>query len=154
MRRFFRRTPRSTSAKREIPATIAVSGRLLGLQSLGLLFLANLTAPDQPLAGRTFDELWQAGLFIVMAFVSVLAALGILRLRPLAWNAAMILEGAILLLTLSLYRGERPFYIYPLMVYGVLMVLNLNQPELRRSFPTEIIPAPVEVEPIEMEAEQ
>ncbi len=151
MRRFFRRTPRVKAAPPELPATIAISGRLLGLQALGLLFLANLTAPEPPIANHPFEQVWLAGLFILMSIVSVLAALGLLRLRPLAWNVAMILEGVILFLTLSLYRGPRPFYIYPLMFYGVLMVLNLNQPELRRSFPTEIMPAPANEEPAEME---
>lgn len=146
-RRLFRRKPRPPRAakpKREIPWPINVAGRLLGLQAIGFLFLAIVTAPEPPIPAHRFDEVWLALVFTLLAISSVLAALGILRLRPLAWDIAMLLQGAALLLALTLYLGERPFYLYLIMIYCITLVLNLNQPELRRSFATEIAEPPKE----------
>jgi len=142
MRRLFRRKSRPSRAsrrKREISRPISIAGRLLGLQALGFLILAITTAPEAPILPHTFAELWQAGFYIALAGLSVLSALSLLRLRPLAWNFAMLLQGTSLLFALMLYLGERPFYIYPQMIYGIVMVLELNQPELASSFPKEII---------------
>ena len=142
MRRLFRRKSRpsrTSRRKREIPRPIGVAGQLLGLQGVGFLILAVITAPKVPILSHPFVELWQPGLYVSLAGLSVLSALSLLRLCPLAWNLAMLLQGTSLLLALTLYLGERPFYIYPQMIYGILMVLELNQPELVSSFPKEII---------------
>jgi len=147
MRRFFRRKPpslRSAKPKRAIPWTISLTGRLLGLQGVGFIALALVLAPSPPIPAHQFDEVWLAALYALLALLSVVAGLGLLRLRPAAWNLAMPLEGVALLLALFLYFGERPWYIYIQMLFGIIVVLNLNQPELRRSFPTEIIEAQTE----------
>lgn len=147
MRRLFRRKqrpPRTAKAKRPIPRTISLTGRLLGLQGIGLIALALYVAPAAPIRAHEFNEVWLAGLYALMALLSVVAGLGLLRLRAPAWNLAMLLEGIGLLLALFLYTGERPWYIYVEMLFGIIVVLNLNQPELRRSFPTEIIEAQTE----------
>jgi hypothetical protein len=139
MRLFKRKAQaRVPKPKREIPWAVRVSGRLLGLQGGIFLLLAALTAPAPPIPAHRFDELWLPGLLVILAFLSTLAAIGLLRLRPLAWDIAMLVEGAALLLTLVLYRQSRPLFISPLMVYCVLVVLNLNQRELRRTFQTDL----------------
>ncbi len=126
-------------SKRKLPWSISFTGRLLGLQSLGFITLAFFTAPAPPIPAHKIGELWLPALYILLAFLSAAAALGLLRLRPLAWDIAMLLEGVALLEALALYLGVRPFYVYLLMFYGIIVVINLNHPELRRSFPTEII---------------
>jgi hypothetical protein len=147
LRSIFRRkasTPRARKPKREIPWSITANVRLLGLQGLGFLFLAFFTAPPPPIPAHRFDELWLPALFILFSLLSVMAALGLLRLRPLAWDVAMLVEGAALLLAIALYIGARPIYVFPIMLVCIIVVLNLNQPELRRAFPTEIIESGVE----------
>ncbi len=147
MRRFFRCKPRplrAPKAKRTIPWTISLTGRLLGLQSIGFILLALHTAPAAPIPAHKFTDVWLAALYALLALLSVVTALGLLRLRPAAWNLAMLLEGVALLLALFLYIGERPWYIYIQMLFGIIVVLNLNHPELRHSFPTEIIEAQTE----------
>ncbi len=147
MPRLFRRkprSPRSAKAKRSIPRTISITGRLLGLQAVGLIALALHVAPAAPIRAHEFNEVWLAALYALLALFSVVAGLGLLRLRAPAWNLAMLLEGVALLLALFLYIGQRPWYIYVQMLFGIIVVLNLNQPELRRSFPTEVIEAQTE----------
>ncbi len=141
-----RRKAQSSPAKskRKLPWSIAFTGRLLGLQSLGFIALAFFTAPAPPLPAHEISELWLPALYLLLAFLSAAAALGLLRLRPLAWDVAMLLEGVALLEALALYLGERPFYVYLLMFYAIIVVINLNHPELRRGFPTEIIEAQTE----------
>lgn len=122
------------------PAPITFTGRLLTLQSIGLVVLAVLAAPEPPVANHEWRELWRAGLYITLAFLSAWSGLGLLRLRPPAWNLAMLVQGTALLHALILYRAEeRPLYIYAQMLLAILIVVNLNQSALRASFPTEII---------------
>lgn len=147
LRRIFRRKatpPRVKKPKREVPWPIKVNVRLLALQGLGFLFLASFTAPPAPIPAHKLDELWQPALFMIFSLLSILAAMGLLKLRPLAWDIAMLVEGAALLLALALYIGERPIYVFPIMLICVIVVLNLNQSELRRAFPTEIIESDAE----------
>lgn len=122
------------------PAPVTFTGRLLTLQSVGLVLLAMLAAPEPPIVGHEWREVWRAGLYITLGFLSAWSGLGLLRLRPPAWNLAMLVQGTALLHALILYRAhERPLYIYAQMLLAILIVLNLNQSALRASFPTEII---------------
>lgn len=132
-------TTKPGSEKREIPNSVRFTGRLVLVQSIGFLVLAILTAPEPPIVAHEFTELWRAGLYISMAFLSAWAGIGLRRLRPTGWNLAMLVQGVALLQALLLYRTERPAYIYLQMLLGILIVVNLNQASLRRSFPTEII---------------
>lgn len=131
-------SPAQSAATR--PAPITFTGRLLTLQSVGLVALAILAAPDAPVANHEWREVWRAGLYITLAFLSAWSGLGLLRLRPPAWNLAMLVQGTALLHALVLYRAEeRPVYIYLQMLLAILIVVNLNQSSLRSSFPTELI---------------
>lgn len=122
------------------PAAITFTGRLLSLQSVGLVILAIMAAPEPPIANHEWRELWRAGLYISLGFLSAWSGLGLLKLRAPSWNLAMLVQGGALLHALFLYRaGERPFYIYLQMLLAILIVVNLNQSALRASFPTELI---------------
>jgi hypothetical protein len=132
-------------ARKELPWSIRFTGRLLAVQSIGFLAIALLTAPEPPLAMHNFAELYTPGLYVVLAFLSASAGLGILRLRASSWNLAMVLEGASLAYGLWLYFSDRPFFLYLQVLLSIVIVFNLNQPTLRRSFPTEIIEGPTEI---------
>lgn len=131
--------------KPPVPAPIHFTGRLLFVQSVGLLLLAVLIAPEPPIVAHEFREVWRTGLYVTLAFLSAWAGLGLIRLRPPAWNLAMLVQGTVLLHCLFLYGLERPAYIYLQMALGILIVVNLNQSALRSSFPTEIIEETTEV---------
>lgn len=135
----------ASKSRREVPAPIHFTGRLLFVQSVGLLLLAVLIAPESPIVAHEFRELWRTGLYITLAFLSAWAGLGLIRLRPPAWSLAMLVQGTVLLHCLFLYRLERPSYIYIQMALGILIVVNLNQSALRNSFPTEIIEETTEI---------
>jgi hypothetical protein len=146
LRRIFRRKPkppRVVKPRRETPASASISSRLLGVQGLGFLVLAIYTSPTPPVSEHEFKELWIPALFTLLAFLSIFSSLGVMRLRPLAWNLAMLVQGISFILALDFYFGERPAYAYLQMFVGIILVLNLNQSELRRHFSTELIPEPV-----------
>lgn len=138
------RKPQATRPKRDLPWVIKLSGRLLALQSLGLFALAIYTQPNPPIAAHLLQEIWPTGFYLALAFLSAIAALGLLRLRPLAWDLAMLIEGAALLQAVTQYWIARPFYIYLQMLYGIFTVIYLNRPELRSNLPTELIESQTE----------
>lgn len=138
--RFFRRQRHPDLPERERPWAVIACGRLLLIQGAGLLFLAWLNVPAQ----FTFQEGWLAALLALLAPYALLSGFGFLRLHPLARNRAMLLQGAGLLLALLLYAGDRPAFIYPLMVYNIFMMLYLQHPDVRDAFPYEALEAELE----------
>ena len=152
LRRIFKRKPRPprvAKPSRETPAAASISSRLLGFEGIGFFVLAVFTAPAPPISDHEFAELWIPALFASLAIFSMFSALGLMRLRPMAWNIAMLLQGVSFLLAFTFYLGNRPFYAYLQMLVGIIIVLNLNQSELRRHFSTELIPEPVTEETTE-----
>ncbi|MGH2581889.1 MAG: hypothetical protein ACRDFQ_03215 [Anaerolineales bacterium] len=146
LRRIFKRKPkpsRVAKPKRETPAAASISSRLLGVEGLGFFVLAIYTSPIPPISEHEFRELWIPALFTLLAFLGIFSALGVMKLRPLAWNMAMLVQGISFLLSFVFYLDNRPFYSYLQMLVGIIIVLNLNQSELRRHFSTELIPEPV-----------
>ena len=76
-----------------------------------------------------------AGEFFVLLSVPLLLV-GILFLvswRP-AWVGAILLQALTLALALLVYFRHRPLYVYPIMLYGIVMVLYLNHFEVREVF--------------------
>jgi hypothetical protein len=144
-RLFARNRKPAAEARKELPWSIRFTGRLLAVQSLVFLAIAFFTAPEPPIAMHKISELYMPGLYVVLAFLSASAGLGILRLRASSWNLAMVLEGISLAHGLWLYASERPFFLYFQILLSIVVVFNLNQPSLRRSFPTEIIEGPTEI---------
>ncbi|MBI3242172.1 MAG: hypothetical protein HYZ49_07755 [Chloroflexi bacterium] len=70
------------------------------------------------------------GTWLVLGVASVLIGVGLRRLRPWAWTAALTLEGAILILALEAYfnkHADMSFYVA--MMVAVVVVFALNQRE-------------------------
>ncbi|MCA1730359.1 MAG: hypothetical protein LC751_13385 [Actinobacteria bacterium] len=74
------------------------------------------------------------------AVLAVLAALGFVFLFRVGWLLAMIVQAITLLSCLLLYSdwepvlGWDPVFIYPVMLYCIVMVLYLNSSEVRAAF--------------------
>jgi hypothetical protein len=68
------------------------------------------------------------------AILAVLAALGILFMFRVGWLLAMIAQGLTLLACLLLYTTWEPTFVYPAMLYCVVMVLYLNSSDVRAAF--------------------
>lgn len=109
-------------------------GLLLLLQTILLLGLGaiNLSWIDfgvNFIPKNTLSEIqWsiRGSAFLALAFLSVLSCIGIFALWKSAWTHAMLLQGLCLSLVLSIYYREKPIYVYPLMIYCIIMVINLN----------------------------
>ena len=73
-------------------------------------------------------------LFAPSAVLAALAAFGFLFLSRRGWILAALSQGASLAICLWLYSGSAPLYVYPVMVYCILMVLYLNSHDVRVVF--------------------
>jgi hypothetical protein len=120
---------------------IRVIGLLLILQAAGLAGVVAYEIsqvdwrrldPESPLG----QVIWAATslLFVPSAVLAALAALGFLFLSRRGWILAALSQGASLAICLWLYSGPAPLYVYPVMVYCVLMVLYLNSHDVRVVF--------------------
>lgn len=76
-------------------------------------------------------------LFVPPAALMLLAALSFLFLRRRGWLLAAISQGSSVAVCLYLYSEFRPVYVYPIMAYGVLMILYLNVHDVRAIFHRE-----------------
>jgi hypothetical protein len=76
----------------------------------------------------------------VPAILALLAAFGLLLLFRMGWLLAMIVQSLTLLACLLLYAEwqeilyEEPVFIYPVMLYCIVMVLYLNSSDVRAAF--------------------
>lgn len=76
----------------------------------------------------------------VPAVLALLAAFGLLLLFRMGWLLAMIVQSLTLLACLLLYAEweeilyEEPVFIYPVMLYCIVMVLYLNSSDVRAAF--------------------
>jgi hypothetical protein len=74
------------------------------------------------------------------AILAILAALGFFLLFRVGWLLAMIVQALTLLACLLLYGEwetvlyQEPVFIYPVMLYCILMVLYLNSSDVRAAF--------------------
>lgn len=73
-------------------------------------------------------------LFAPPAVLTLLSALSFLFLRRRGWLLAAIGQGMNLAVCLWLYSESKPIYIYPTMVYCILMILYLNSHDVRVVF--------------------
>ena len=69
-----------------------------------------------------------------LALLAIVSAIGFLFPLRLGWILAMMTQGLILWACLSLYVSRKPFFIYPLMLSCILMVLYLNAFHVRVAF--------------------
>lgn len=76
--------------------------------------------------------------FLPPAVIMLLVGLSFLLLKRRGWLLAAISQGLTLGICLSMYVDEElsspPAYIYPIMVYCILMILYLNSQEVRVIF--------------------
>lgn len=101
---------------------------LAALSLLAVLATGELGWPPPLLEGE-----WRAaGLGLVLSLLILLAALGLLAMRPGAWLLAMTAQGLSLAHALADYALGQPDY--PTMVLGILVVLALQQGEVRQAF--------------------
>lgn len=76
-------------------------------------------------------------LFVPPGILAVISALSFLLLRRRGWLLAAISQGAILAVCLWLYSTLQPLYVYPVMIYGILLALYLNSRDVRIVFHLE-----------------
>lgn len=95
---------------------------------LGETVLGGTLAPDQT-ATLTLGLPLTA-----LATLGVLGAIGFLFMLSFGWVVAMILQGLTMFYCLSLYLQEKPSFVYPIMLYCIVMVLYLNSFDVRAAF--------------------
>jgi len=115
------------------PWAVTTSSRILLLQALVFLFLTWLVAPR--IINPPLSDSWLAFLFFFLGNYALLASLNFLRMRAPARNRAMLLQAFSLSLMLILYGGSRPVFMFPLMALSVFIVMYLQHPDVRESFP-------------------
>ena len=76
-------------------------------------------------------------LFVPLGVLALLSALSFLLLRRRGWLLAAISQGSILAICLWLYTTLQPLYIYPVMVYSIVLALYLNSRDVRILFHPE-----------------
>jgi len=124
---------------------VRATGLLLVVQALGLagvvayhvtrvdwrgLGLWDLLAPPP----GVLEAVVEAVFLVPPAVLAVLAALCFLFMLRVGWLLAMISQALILASCLFLYYEWAPLYVYPFMVYCVVMVLYLNSSDVRAAF--------------------
>lgn len=109
----------------------------LGLAALGILLLFNEAFTWQvDLLNRHFSPSArsEAALFFLLGTALLPASLGFLQRWRIAWSYASFIQGLILFIALVLYFGTRPWYVYPLMGFSILLVIYLHQADVLQTF--------------------
>jgi len=124
------------------PGAVTIVGLLLLLQTVvlfifGIASLINTSLRFDITVVNIVRELPHAlrGIFfIALAWLGAIITFHFLRLRSTAWVSAMLLQGLTLLMALGVYlRGQAP-YGYPMMLFGIFMVLYLHNPDVHNAF--------------------
>lgn len=89
-----------------------------------LLFIHNVSA--YATEHNLLAALVESAFLFILTILAFTAAFGFFRLWPNAWNQAMFVEGASLLLALTLYFMGKSPHIFIIMIYAIFMVLYLN----------------------------
>lgn len=69
-----------------------------------------------------------------LGLTAIWVALGFWRLWRPSWLGSTFLQAMLLLLALVQYWRDKPFYVYPVMTYGILMVLYLHHVDVLGAF--------------------
>ena len=112
-----------------VASALLLQGLLLG--ALGLVSVLLLPEPVWPPA-RLNGEAMYAILGLVLSLLVLMAALGLATLRPGGWLLAMTAQGLTLAHALADYALGQPDY--ATLVLGVVVVLALQQGEVRQAF--------------------
>ncbi len=142
-----------SSRMEEIPAgrprTVTLTGALLLMEWLVFLGLGILHLVVILDAYQASDEvIWlldslevhgdharlMSVLLSLLAFTTLLAALGFFRVWYLAWLMATAAQGVALLISIVLYFTGKPVFIFPVMVLSIIIVSYLNYPEVQETF--------------------
>lgn len=129
--------------RRSVPVTILTL--LLLLQAIGLFLLGSTHLSQVDLAWRLTPQALLVDVplalrgfaFSMLGLLAIIAATGFFRVWSYAWFYAMLLQGLSLLMALTIHFQERPAYVYPIMLFGIFMVLYLNYSEVLSTFRTE-----------------
>jgi hypothetical protein len=124
---------------------ITVLGLLLLIQGLGFFFIGGLHTIIIEIDWQLNHQDYliniplglRGGAFIGLGVLALLASVGFLRMWYSAWPNAVMVQGLSLLLALMLYFYEKPFYIYTIMFYDVVMVIYLNYSEVTAALLSE-----------------
>lgn len=132
----------STAKPRSGPVTVL--GLLLLLQAVGLFDLGlffftrglglRRSLIVEMLITEPINALAMGIIFIPLALLALLAALGFFRLWRAAWIMAMLTQGLSLLTALLLYFNQRPGYVYVIMLYSIFLVIYLHTAEVSTAF--------------------
>ena len=135
----------TTEHRRSRPWTVRAIGLLLLLQAIVyvaltiyLLLPFDWTATAELQGDITnaqqIDALAISFLLIPSAILAILSAIGFLFLRRAGWLLAMAMQGATLLGCLTFYFDTKPWAIFPVMVYCIVMAFYLNSFDVRVAF--------------------
>jgi len=84
---------------------------------------------------ETAKKLERAIVFTVYFFAPVilllLAGLGFVLLRRRGWMLASIAQALTMLACIFFYGDSRPWFVYPIIAYSILMILLLNSRDVR-----------------------
>ncbi|MFU8772958.1 MAG: hypothetical protein ACNA8H_11130 [Anaerolineales bacterium] len=135
----------SSGNRRSWPVTVLAL--LLAVQGIAMFILAifNLFEIDRFLVFTPRDFFGDYPLavkgvaFIGLSLLSLIACVGFFRLWSVAWMLAMTQQGLSLTLTIFLYFQDKPVYIYPIMVFCILIVIYLHYSDVITTFRTQPI---------------
>ena len=69
--------------------------------------------------------------FLAPAVLLLLAGLGFVLLRRRGWMLASVAQAIIMMACLFFYTDPRPWFVYPIIAYCILMILYLNSQGVR-----------------------
>jgi predicted membrane channel-forming protein YqfA (hemolysin III family) len=130
-------SPPPVTPKTARPWPVTALALFLLLQTAGLLGLAAFKIIAIDSASDDLIANWNDSLgilYLLLACLSLLAALGFFRLWQNSWLMAMLLQGLCLLNGLIIYFQNGPAYSYAIMTYAIFMVIYLNHYEVRGAF--------------------
>lgn len=125
---------------------VRLVGVLLIFEAVGLLGLVGYNGVVRIVRGRVevvmevwgpFETIVVGGLFLTAAIMAAVAAVGFLFLRRKGWLLAAFAQTLALGTCLTLYTELEPRFVYPVMLYCIVMILYLNSRYVRAVFHRE-----------------
>jgi MFS family permease len=91
----------------------------------------NLQTSDKPTLKKFERAIVFTVYFLGPVILSFLAGLGFVLLRRRGWMLASVAQALIMLACLFFYGASRPWFVYPIIAYCILMILLLNSRSVR-----------------------
>ena len=132
-----------TRADGESRRQVRLVGVLLIFEAVGLLGLVGYNGVLRIVRGRVelvmevwgpFETIVVGGVFLTVAIMAAIAAVGFLFLRRKGWLLAAFAQTLALGTCLTLYTELEPRFVYPVMLYCIVMILYLNSRYVRDVF--------------------